>query len=232
MGRPVSYSDSSYLSAVRGGILPDDQVWVVTSPYLTVRASGSKHLGVDLARATGELTFRQPTIAPFSATVGRVVLNDAVFGNAVALDVDGGGSLFVMHLDEVWVRAGDRVQEGQTFGLCGWTGQVYDWQGNRNVNASHFHLQAWTGPAHELVDHAFEERYTVDPLAYLALVAARSADPPQPPPAVVPLRSPALLKALQAQGLARALAAGGIDGLQALSGVIDELVTTLEAQEA
>lgn len=214
MGRPFTFGPDF----VEGGVL--DGRYPITAPFGEKRGSLQfpyYHQGVDVGVWEGTAL-----LAPYSGTVGyitRVGDGNALtptYGNSVWLDFDAGGCVFLAHMSTIEVEVGQRVAEGQRVGRSGNTGQS---------TGPHVHIQATTG------DHTVALLQAVDPLSFLTLVAARgaAAAPAEPAP---PRRSPALLKAMQAQGLARALAAGGIDGLQALSGVIDELVGELEAQEA
>lgn len=215
MGRPFTFTATH----IEGG--PLEGAWPITAPYGEMRGSALfpyAHQGVDVGVWEGTAL-----LAPYSGTIGyitRVGDGNALtptYGNSVWIDFDDGGCVFLAHMSTIEVEVGQRVAEGQRVGRSGNTGQS---------TGPHVHIQATTG------DHTVALLQAVDPLSFLTLVAARGAAPhaPEPPPA--PRRSPALLKAMQAQGLARALAAGGVQGLQTLAGVLDELVTELEAQEA
>lgn len=215
MGRPFTFTATH----VEGGVLEGS--WPITAPFGEKRGTLQfpyYHQGVDVGVWEGT-----PLYAPHPGVVGYITrVGDGnsltpIYGNSVWLNLDDGGCVFLAHMSTLEVEVGQRVPEGYRLGRSGNTGQS---------TGPHVHIQTTTG------DHTVALLQAVDPLAFLTLLAARGVAPHIPEQPAAPRRSSALLKALQAQGLARALAAGGIDGLQALSGVIDELVTTLEAQEA
>ena len=68
---------------------------------------------------TGERVY-----APVGGRVITVAEDQEGFGNAVAVEIPGQKIFVMYHLDEVLVKAGDVVVEGQELGSCGTTGAV------------------------------------------------------------------------------------------------------------
>jgi murein DD-endopeptidase MepM/ murein hydrolase activator NlpD len=59
-----------------------------------------------------------------------------VRGNAIMIDHGWGVYSGYMHLSEIKVKVGDRVETGQVIGLVGGTGRV---------NGPHLHFEVWVG---------------------------------------------------------------------------------------
>jgi len=127
----------------------------VTSQYGTGREFNgviqSRHLGVDLAGATGEVV-RAPN-------KGVVALVDRFYygGNVVYLNHGAGLVTAYMHLSEALVTAGDTVRHGTPIGRVGATGRV---------TGAHLHWIARYG------------RVTLDPLSLEGLQLEAFGDPP------------------------------------------------------
>ena len=78
----------------------------------------SPHAGLDVAVPSG---------TPINSAAGGVVLDTGDYyfsGNAVWIDHGNGLLSFYCHLNEIKVRAGDRVEKGQLIGLSGMTGRA------------------------------------------------------------------------------------------------------------
>lgn len=221
MGRPFTFTATH----VEGGVLEGS--WPITAPFGEMRGSALfpyAHQGVDVGVWEGT-----PLFAPYSGVVGyitRVGDGNALtptYGNSVWLDLDDGGCVFVAHLSTIEVEVGQRVPEGHRLGRSGNTGQS---------TGPHVHIQATTG------DHSVALLQAVDPLAFLTLLAARGMAPHVPEQPAPPRRSPALQKAITARNLAHrlvdedALDGDALDGMQAVVGLLDAVVSDLEAQEA
>ena len=163
MGRPFSFTDST----VTGGVF--DGTFSITAPYWERRGTAELpyfHQGVDVG-----CPMRTPLYAPYSCTVGyltRVGDGNAltpIYGNSTWLNVNGGGSFFTAHLDEISVNVGDVLAEGDPIGYSGTTGQS---------TGPHVHLQCSLGSTEVLVIE------TVDPLAFMTMVASRGTTAPAP----------------------------------------------------
>lgn len=115
----------------------EDFIWPVVGPisgvYGSQRVLNGKprrpHFGIDVAMPTG---------TPVKAPAGGIVTlseTDLYFsGGTVILDHGHGLSSTLMHLDEVSVKTGDRIAQGQVIGTVGATGRAtgphLDWRMN------------------------------------------------------------------------------------------------------
>ena len=115
----------------------EDFIWPVVGPISGVYGSQRvlngeprrPHFGIDVAMPTG---------TPVKAPAGGIVTlseTDLYFsGGTVILDHGHGLSSTLMHLDEVSVKTGDRVAQGQVIGTVGATGRAtgphLDWRMN------------------------------------------------------------------------------------------------------
>ena len=96
----------------------------VTVPYGGQTKWEGFHPGVDIANAKGT-----PIPAPVSGTITNVVTGkkqgDNGYGNSVTVKDTGGNQHKLSHLDNVFVRPGDRVQAGRPTGTMGNSGSTY-----------------------------------------------------------------------------------------------------------
>ncbi len=95
----------------------------LTSPYGMRDLDGdgdlTMHAGIDLRAAVGTPVFAMGSGVVRAAGAG---VAGSGGGNAVDIVDDEDGRYVYLHLDEVRVRAGDRVEAGQLVGLAGNTG--------------------------------------------------------------------------------------------------------------
>ena len=94
----------------------------LTSPFGKYREYNTgvrrHHYGTDIANVTGTPVY--------ASNRGIVTLAEGlhIYGNAVILNHGQGISTSYNHLDEIHVKAGERVEKGQRIGLMGATGQA------------------------------------------------------------------------------------------------------------
>ena len=126
----------------------------------TSRGGGVRtHKGLDIQGDAGD-----PIVAFGGGTV-RMAQNRGAAGNMVTIDHDNGLQTRYMHLQDMQVQPGQRVEAGQQIGTMGRTGNTPR-QGD-----THLHFEVW------------RDGHAVDPLPYLQGTArgpaAGAARPPQ-----------------------------------------------------
>jgi murein DD-endopeptidase MepM/ murein hydrolase activator NlpD len=110
------------------------------------------HQGADVLAACGT-----PLRAVTGATVRRVA-NEGSAGRYVVLhDGDSGDDYVYMHMSDVGVSSGERVQDGERIGSVGQTG---------NATTCHLHFERWTAPGW------YEGGSARDPMPLLRSLAA------------------------------------------------------------
>jgi murein DD-endopeptidase MepM/ murein hydrolase activator NlpD len=110
------------------------------------------HDGADVLAACGT-----PLRAVTGATVRRVA-NEGSAGRYVVLhDGDSGDDYVYMHMSDVGVSSGERVQDGERIGSVGQTG---------NATTCHLHFERWTAPGW------YEGGSARDPMPLLRSLAA------------------------------------------------------------
>ncbi len=124
-----------FLQAQKSVLLSIPSLWPVlgkvTSPFGDSRVNQSSggtrpHMGVDIGAATGT-----PIIAPADGIVASAGW-EAEYGRLVCLDHGHGFTTMFGHLNEIYVRAGDRVKAGQILGTVGTSG---------NTTGPHLHYE-------------------------------------------------------------------------------------------
>ncbi|MGM0169822.1 hypothetical protein IGI39_004756 [Enterococcus sp. AZ135] len=132
-GAPVS---------MRGYKVPVDN-YTISSPYGN---RGSEfHRGLDMAAAQGE-----PIHASKSGTVLTAEYHDS-WGNYVVIEHEDGSTTLYAHQQQYAVKVGDKVEQGQTIGYVGSTG---------NSTGSHLHLEVCK-------DSSLSQNMLVDPQTVL-----------------------------------------------------------------
>ncbi|MEB3172464.1 MAG: M23 family metallopeptidase [Cyanobacteriota bacterium] len=119
--------------------------------YSESRAAWRMHTGVDFAAPIGT-----PVLA---ALGGRVVLAESIngYGLTVLLEHPDGLQTLYAHLDQIVVRLGDELAEGEALGTVGMTGRT---------TGPHLHFELRRGTP--------DQQLAIDPTPYLP--------PLQPPP--------------------------------------------------
>ena len=129
------------------------------------RAGGRKHRGVDIIAPVGT-----PLVAAFSGRVLEIKQTtdkdskgkENKLGLTVVVAARDGTIAMYAHMDSVTVSAGDRVEEGQTLGTAGRTGNV-DSDQPASEDHVHFQMQDAKGelinPEEFLNDPANQEKY-------------------------------------------------------------------------
>lgn len=204
MGREISFTGGGYGAQVTGGLW--NGTYSITAPFLELRGGPPffyYHQGLDVGLPSGT-----NILCPFEGVVGydtRVGDTNSltpIYGNSVWINFDGGGSLFVAHLETVVVERGQRVSTNGMLGRSGNTGQS---------TGPHAHIQCSLGDTTTLQTQA------IDPLAFLTLLAGReTAAPVETPP----------LSARDYATMIRDYAAQGVPS-PVLVTQLDELITML-----
>jgi len=93
----------------------------------------SRHPGTDYA-----VPFQHPYVAAQSGTVKVYARGNTTTGrgNEVCI-VNGSEEVRYCHLDEIYVKDGQRVEQGQQVGTCGWTGFVLP----KSPAGAHLHFE-------------------------------------------------------------------------------------------
>lgn len=93
----------------------------------------SKHSGTDYG-----VPFRYPYVAAMNGVVSIFPRGNTATGrgNEVRI-VDGSTEVRYCHLDEIYVKNGQRVEQGQQIGTCGWTGYVIP----KSQAGAHLHFE-------------------------------------------------------------------------------------------
>lgn len=80
-------------------------------------------------------------LAAREARVTRIVVLDPGYGNVVyTIDADGYTTIYG-HLDTISVKLNQWVYVGDKIGTSGWTGNVFDVNGNKTPDAAHLHFE-------------------------------------------------------------------------------------------
>lgn len=91
----------------------------IGSRFGEIRKTGGteiRHLGVDFGAKLGA------PVAAINAGVVRKAYTDSVYGNSVVIDHGAGIFSLYLHLNEMKVKEGDRVEKGKVVGTVGQTG--------------------------------------------------------------------------------------------------------------
>ncbi len=121
---PDPYFASGFIWPVTG---------IITGVYGSQRILNGQprqpHYGIDIAAPTGT-----EVVAPADGVVGLAYADMFFSGNTIIIDHGHGLTSAFLHLDEMLVRDGDRVVQGQLIGRVGATGRVtgahLDWRVN------------------------------------------------------------------------------------------------------
>lgn len=96
----------------------------VTTPWGGQTKYENFHPGIDIANAIGT-PIKAPVTGSVVSAVGDKVQGDASYGNKVMIK-DGKGSFHNFgHLNDVMVKPGQQIQQGQQLGTMGNTGAAY-----------------------------------------------------------------------------------------------------------
>jgi murein DD-endopeptidase MepM/ murein hydrolase activator NlpD len=116
---PGSYSEGYDVS----------KLGVVTTPYGGNTRGEAFHPGVDVANAIGTPipSFTSGTVSAVST--GHVHGEPRSYGNYVIVTDDKGDKHRYSHLNNAWVKIGDKVSQGQQLGAMGTTGATYSRSG-------------------------------------------------------------------------------------------------------
>lgn len=98
----------------------------ISSRFGEVRSGGRLHKGLDMAVPRGT-----PIRATASGTTSFTGPNGG-YGNLVIINHHNGYETAYAHLDQIWVRQGDRVSRDSKLGLSGATG---------NATGPHLHYE-------------------------------------------------------------------------------------------
>lgn len=130
---PVVVFSSGYIWPFYGNI----------TTYFGEPRGGSYHKGIDI---DGFGAYGAPIVAAASGVVSVAAWSDWGLGYHVIIQHDDGSRTVYGHLSEIWVSAGQYVNQGEAVGALGSTGYS---------TGPHLHFEVWVGGV------------AVDPLAYL-----------------------------------------------------------------
>lgn len=151
-----------------GYALPSNTSWISCSWQChRNRNPPSSEPGTDYASAYGSPLFAVGT--------GRIVdlkhSNSGGTGRYVTIDMDDGRRTRSLHLSEIWVSVGQRVNRGQQIGRTGASGFGSDWG-----YGAHVHQTLWSGWY-----YAFGANATIDFANYVGEDPAPLPPTPKPP---------------------------------------------------